>query len=57
MERGVVSYLHAAQLLNELYKDEKYRDKVAQDCFEVTQNPSYRWDKIAEGFVKAMEVV
>jgi hypothetical protein len=23
----------------------------------VTQNPSYRWDRIAEGFEKAMEEV
>lgn len=56
VERGIVNYLHAAELLNDLYEDEVYREKVAQDCFEVTQNPSCRWDRIAEGFNKAMEV-
>ena len=57
VERGIVDYKHAAELLNTLYEDETYRKKVADDCFEVTQNPSYRWDKIAEGFSKAMEAV
>jgi hypothetical protein len=57
VERGIVDYKHAAELLDTLYEDETYRKKVADDCFEVTQNPSYRWDKIAEGFSKAMEAV
>jgi hypothetical protein len=44
-----------AELLTELYEDETYRNQVAESCFEVTQNPSYRWDRIAEGFQRAME--
>lgn len=56
VERGVVNYLHAAELIQKLYEDKVFRDKVAEDCFEVTQNPSYRWDKVAEGFSKAMEL-
>lgn len=57
VERGIIDYKHAAQLLQELYEDETYRQHVAEKCFEVTQNPSYRWDKIAEGFSKAMEAL
>jgi len=57
VERGIVDYKHAAELLNKLYESEEYRKEVADKCFEVTQNPSYRWDKVAEGFVKAMEVI
>jgi D-inositol-3-phosphate glycosyltransferase len=56
VERGVIDYKHAAKLLNDLYQDEEYRTQVAEDCYEVTQNPSYRWDKVAEGFTKAMEL-
>jgi len=57
VERGIVDYKHAAQLLQELYEDETYRKHVADACYEVTQNPSYRWDKVAEGFNKAMEIL
>lgn len=57
VERGIVDYKHAAELLQTLYEDKGYYKRVADDCFEVTQNPSYRWDKIAEGFNKAMEVI
>jgi len=57
VERGIVDYKHAAQLLQELYEDKTYRKHVADACYEVTQNPSYRWDKVAEGFNKAMEIL
>lgn len=57
VERGIVNYKHAAELIQLLYEDETYRKKVGEDCFEVTQNPAYRWDKIAEGFTKAMEII
>ena len=57
VERGIVNYKHAAELIQELYEDKEYRESVAEQCYEVTQNPSYRWDKIAEGFQKAVEVV
>ncbi len=57
VERGIVDYKHAAELIQELYEDKDYRESVAEQCYEVTQNPSYRWDKIAEGFQKAVEVV
>ena len=46
-----------AELLQNLYESDEYREKVGEDCFEVTQNPAYRWDKIAEGFTKAMEII
>jgi glycosyltransferase involved in cell wall biosynthesis len=55
VERGIVDVNHMAELLTELYEDEVYRNHVAESCFEVTQNPSYRWDRIAEGFQRAME--
>ncbi len=57
VERGVVDFKHAAEILDKLYKDKEYRESVAESCYEVTQNPAYRWHKIAEGFEKAMEVL
>jgi len=57
VERGIIDYKHAAELLNSLYEDEEYRKEIADKCFEVTQNPSYRWEKVSEGFAKAMEVL
>lgn len=57
VERGIIDYKHAAQLLTELYEDDTYRQSVADKCFDVTQNPQYRWEAIAEGFTKAMEVL
>ena len=57
VERGLIDYKHAAKLLNKLYESEDYREQVANKCFQVTQNPSYRWDKVAEGFIKAIEVI
>ena len=55
VERGIVDVKDAALKLTELYEDKTYYEKVAQNCFNVTQNPSYRWDRIAEGFNKAVE--
>jgi len=56
VERGIINYKHAAVLIQLLYEDEDYRNEVGANCYQVTQNPSYRWDKIAEGFTKAMEL-
>jgi glycosyltransferase involved in cell wall biosynthesis len=55
VERGIIDVGSAVDHLNTLYEDETYREHVAKECYEVTQNPSYRWDKIALGFEKAME--
>ena len=57
VERGIVDFKHAADYLEKLYNDEEYRKKVADDCYEVTQNPQYRWETVAEGFQKAIEVL
>lgn len=55
VERGIVDIKDMANKMTSLYKDKELTEKVANDCYEVTTNPSYRWDKIAEGFEKAME--
>jgi len=55
VERGIINVTSAVDHLNKLYHDKAYRDEVAEECYEVTQNPSYRWDRIALGFEKAME--
>ena len=57
VERGIVDVGDTAAMLTKLYDDEGFYKSVAEDCYSVTQNPSYRWDKIAEGFEKAMEEV
>lgn len=57
VERGIVDVNSVVEHLNSLYNSKELRESVAQSCFEVTQNPSYRWDKIAEGFEKAMKEV
>ena len=57
VERGIVDFKHAAEILNKLYEDNEYRESVAESCYQVTQNEAYRWHKIAEGFEKAMEVL
>ena len=54
-ERGIVSVESAVKQLNKLYSDEGYREETAEACYQVTQNPSFRWDQIANGFEKAME--
>ena len=55
VERGIIKVDSAVEHLNKLYHDEEFRNQVAEDCYEVTQNPAYRWDQIALGFEKAME--
>jgi glycosyltransferase involved in cell wall biosynthesis len=55
VERGIIDVKDAAAQLTKLYNDKTYREQVAADCYGVTQNPNYRWDRISEGFEKAME--
>ena len=55
VERGIVSVESMVKHLNSLYEDKELREQVASDCYEVTKTSSYRWDKVAEGFEKAME--
>lgn len=55
VERGIIDVKDAAAQLSKLYADKDFREQVADDCYNVTQNPNYRWDRIAEGFEKAME--
>jgi len=57
VERGIVDIKDVAIKLTELYEDKEYYKHVAEECYSVTRNPSYRWDKIAEGFQKAMEEI
>jgi glycosyltransferase involved in cell wall biosynthesis len=57
VERGIIDVKDAAAQLTKLYSDKEFKEQVADDCYAVTQNPSYRWDRIAEGFEKAMEEV
>ena len=55
VERGIIDVKSAVDQLNKLYKDESHRKQVAEDCYEVTQNENFRWDKISLAFEKAME--
>lgn len=55
VERGIVDVKDVALKLTELYEDSEYRKHVAEACYKITQNPSYRWDRIADAFNKAME--
>lgn len=55
VERGIVDVNDVATKLTKLYEDKEFYEDVAESCFKVTQNPSYRWDRIAEAFNKAME--
>ena len=57
VERGMVDPVHAAELLTKLYDDRDYMSEVADKCFECANNPMYKWDKIAEGFDKAMQEI
>lgn len=57
VERGIVDISSAVEKLNELYEDKTFRESVAEECYKVTQNPNYRWDKVALGFEKAMEEI
>lgn len=55
VERGIIDVHDAAQKLTSLYKDKNYYDEIANSCYNVTQNPAYRWDRIADAFNKAIE--
>ena len=55
VERGIIDVDSAVEHLNKLYEDKKYREEVAEECYQCTQNPAYRWEEIANGFKKAME--
>lgn len=55
VERGIVDVGDVADKLTELYEDSTYYEHVAEACYKITQNPNYRWDRIADAFNKAME--
>lgn len=55
VERGIVDVKDVATKLTKLYEDKAFYDEVADACYKVTQNPSYRWERIAEAFNKATE--
>lgn len=55
VERGIIDVHDAAQKLTSLYNDKNYYDEIANSCYNVTQNPAYRWDRIADAFNKAIE--
>jgi D-inositol-3-phosphate glycosyltransferase len=57
VERGIVDINDVATKLTKLYEDKEFYKHIAEECHSVTLNPSYRWDKIAEGFEKAMQEV
>jgi len=55
VERGIVDVKDMAAMLTKLYEDKGFYNDVAESCFKVTQNPAYRWDRIADAFNQAME--
>ena len=55
VERGIVDVSDVAAKLTKLYNDKEFYNEVAESCYNVTKNPSYRWDRIADGFSKAIE--
>ena len=55
VKRGIVSVKHAAELLDDLYKDSGLYEMTAQKCFEVTQRPEYRWESVSGGFDAAIK--
>jgi glycosyltransferase involved in cell wall biosynthesis len=55
VERGIVDVKDMSEKMTRLYEDKVFYKKVADDCFEVTQNPNYRWERIASAFSTAME--
>ena len=57
VERGIVDVKDAASKLTTLYSDKEVYDKVAVACYNITQNPAYSWDRIAEAFNQAMEAL
>jgi glycosyltransferase involved in cell wall biosynthesis len=52
---GIVDVKDAATKLTKLYEDKSYYNEIAEACYKVTQNPAYRWDRIADAFNKAVE--
>lgn len=55
VERGIVDVHDVAEKLTQLYEDKTHYNEVAEACYRVTQNPAYRWDRIADAFNKAVE--
>jgi D-inositol-3-phosphate glycosyltransferase len=55
VERGIVDVHDVASKLTKLYEDKPYYNEIAEACYTVTQNPAYRWDRIASAFNKAVE--
>ena len=55
VERGIVDVKDMAVKLTKLYEDKDFYNDVADSCYKVTQNPAYRWDRIAEAFNQAMK--
>lgn len=56
LERGLVDVEHLGTQLTELYAFPEMYDEVAEACYAVTQRNEYRWESIAMGFSKAIEV-
>lgn len=50
LELAEVSTEAVAQALENLYRDPKYRQRLAQAAFEAAQRAEYSWDAIAERF-------
>lgn len=55
VERGIVSVLHAAELMMTLASSSTVYNEVAQKCYEETQKDSYKWVTVAQGFNAAIE--
>jgi glycosyltransferase involved in cell wall biosynthesis len=55
VERGIIDVKDAAAKLTKLYEDPDHYANRARSCYELTQNPSYRWDQIAAAFDSAVE--
>lgn len=55
VKRGVISTKHAAQLLEDLYKDAGLYAHTANACYDVTQKPEYRWQSVSGGFDAAIK--
>ena len=54
VERGVISTLHAAELLTLLANSQVKYDEIAQRCYDETQQTIYDWNKVADGFRAAI---
>lgn len=52
LEFGEVSVDAVAQALSKLYEDPQYCQRLAQQCYQATQNPAYSWDTIMRNFDK-----